>query len=104
MQFHDLFRNRVYDSVYTVGHFLLFNTALPPSNYYSYLLRLATNYIHSPRLPLQRSIFHNSGLFKNAFSVLVRLTVEMSHLLNKCRMFETMFRNENAGVTEFLKY
>lgn len=71
LQFHVLFGNTVYDFVYTVGQFLLFSTALPPSSDYSNLLQLATNYIHPHRKPLQPSNFYNGGLFENEFFVLV---------------------------------
>lgn len=89
LQLHDLFRNAVYDTLHTVGQFLLFSTALPPSSFYSYLLQLATNYIQPPRPPLQPSNFHNSGLYKNEFFVSVSLHCQnvtfgeqMPHVLN----------------------
>ena len=53
--------------------------------------------------PFNHQTFTTTVSSKMNSLFLLAFTADMPHLLNKCRMFETMFRNENAGVTELVK-
>jgi len=46
--------------------------------------------------------FTTAVSLKMNFLFLLAFTVDMSHLLNKCRMYETMFGNENTGAKELV--